>query len=396
MTLEDGRLLVVGGDTAPGCHDTLSMPAEPTEQSTTSFESGEATSTGPSSGATVISAGFTSSAALCAIPETETRLRDGAILDSATGEWTPISEAPAPLSDLDRGIVIGDLVYFWSSPRFTDSDPGRGTWMAYDVSANSWKELAPPDLGDQPYIRLVEVADGVIAFRGSEERGILNDLSYDPKADAWADLPRDPLSPSFDRFMVWTGSEVVLLAQELVPNPGADGPSIARAAAFDPGTGTWRRLPDSEVIGGYDTWWWSGGRVVNAVRMSSDGGEVGNYGRPYPHGGLLDPATGEWSALPEGAPASECEDGNRSLGPDLGYKTAGPETVVNDDLALHVTDGRWEAVPCNPARADFAYASAWAFDGVVVFGGYDTVAEPGQFPTDYKFNNDTWIWRPAG
>ena len=34
-------------------------------------------------------------------------------------------------------------------------------------------------------------------------------------------------------------------------------------------------------------------------------------------------------------------------------------------------------------------------DGIVTFGGYDAVAEPGQFPTDYKFKNDTWKWRPA-
>lgn len=234
----------------------------------------------------------------------------------------------------------------------------------------------------------------LIAFHTSEEHGAFADLVYDPKADKWTELPRDPLSPSFDRFMVWTGTEVVLLAREMVPNPGAEGPSLVRAAVWTPTTEKWRRLPDSEVAGGYD-WWWSGARVVNPVHGGSDGGESGNYGRTYAHGGLLNPETGEWSSLPPVPEiAINCEGEQRGLGGGPRERAAGPETVFLDGRALHVVEARWEPVPCNDARADFAYGSAWAFDGVVTFGGYDVVAEPGQFPTDYKFRNDAWIWRP--
>jgi hypothetical protein len=58
-------------------------------------------------------------------------------------------------------------------------------------------------------------------------------------------MPGDPLAPSFDRQYVWTGSSLVLLAAELVPNPGSDGPSFQRAAVLDLETRTWERLPDA-------------------------------------------------------------------------------------------------------------------------------------------------------
>ena len=383
-TLEDGRLLVVGGDTSPGCHDTLSVPPDSPPPSSAS-----GVSTGPAASA--------SAAALsCVGPEKETRLRDGAILDSASGSWKPIAEAPAPLAEPTRAVVVGDRLYFWAWPSFVQGAPQTGAWISYDVASDEWKRLADPPLGEQPHIGLVRAGDTVIAFRTSEEHGETGDFVYDADSDKWTDLPRDPLSPAFDRYMVWTGTEVVLFGRELVPNPGADGPSLWIAAAWNPVTGQWRRLPDSEIIGGYDSWFWVANRLVNPARDLADGGESGNYGRPYPNGGILDPATGEWSDLPappEGR--ATCNEDNRGLSEGPRERAGGPETAVLDGWALHVTQSRWERVACNPARADFAYASTWAFDGVVTFGGYDAVAEPGQFPTDYKFKNDAWLWRPG-
>lgn len=376
------RLLIVGGDTSPGCHDTLVIPQEAQP---------EPPSAAGSSGAAVIS---TSSAASCVGPEKDTRLRDGAIFDRSAGTWKQIADSPVPLSDPSEGVVVGDRVYLWSLPSVAQRGPQQGAWLAYDVKDDKWHELAEPPVKQDPYIGVIPAGESLIAFHTSQEYGPIADLVYDPKADSWREMAADPLAPSYDRVMVWTETEVVLLAREVVPNPGSERPSLVRAAAYDPATEKWRRLPDSEIAGGYD-WWWSGKRVVNPAHGGSDGGESGNYGRTYPHGGMLDPATGEWSSLP---PVPEidasCEEDRQAIGGGPREHAAGPDTVVLDGWALHVIQGRWEPLPCNPPRGDFAYASTWALDGVVTFGGYDTVAEPGEFPTDYKFTNDAWLWRP--
>lgn len=378
VDLGDAGLLVVGGDMVADCRDMRDAPAD---------EEASGQSSGASSGPTVLSASTLS----CVAPERDPRLSDGAILDSPTGEWRRTADAPAPLSDLSTGVVIGDTVYFWSWPSVATNGPTEGTWMSYDVSDDAWTRLAAPP---SAYLRVVRAGDRILGFHGSEERGPVRDLVYDPATDSWSELARDPLSPSFDRFMVWTGREVVLLANELVPNPGSERPSLVRAAAYDPGTEQWRRLQDSETVGGYDTWWWSGGRVVNAVQRSSDGGETNNWGRDYPYGGVLDPATGEWSALPPERPATpECAKEKQSWDMNLGYQAAGPDIVVHDSLALHVSKARWELVPCNPPRADFKFASTWALGGLVAFGGYDEFHEPGKL-IEYQFSNSTWLWRP--
>jgi len=371
----------VGGDMVAGCIDHRAAP----EQSASSSEPSAA-----SSGVALVS----TAALSCVPPEDDPRLRDGAILDSATGDWTRIADAPAPLSDISSGVVIGDLVYFWSWPSFATNGPTEGTWMSYDASDDAWKVLAPPP--GLPPGDTVRAGDRVIAVHGSEERGAASDQLYDPAADSWTELPRDPLSPSFDRSMVWTGREVVLLGHELAPNPGSDRPSLVRAATFDPETEVWRRLPDSEILGGFEYWEWSGGRVVNAVPPTSDGGQVNNYGRHYPHGGMLDPATGEWFGLPEGVPANGgCADDGTGFDSHPGPFAAGPNIVVNKGLALHVSQARWEAVPCNAPRANAKFASTWAFDGLVTFGGYESRGAPPGQSTTYEFSNAAWMWRPA-
>lgn len=379
VTLEGGRLLVVGGDAMAGCRDHRTPPEDATP--------GQASAA--SARPLIVRAALS-----CAPMQEDPRFTDGAILESPRGPWKRIAAAPAPLSAPSRGVVLGDSVYFWAWPSSATGGPQEPTWMVYNVVQDRWTKLAAPPVST---LRIVNAGDRIVGFHGSEESGPVTDFLYDPGTDSWAELPRDPLSPSFDRFMVWTGVEVVLLANELVPNPGSERPSLVRAAAFDPGTKQWRRLPDSEIVGGYDTWWWSGAKVVNAVRHTSDGGEMKNWGRDYPHGGVFDPAAGEWRALPPGRPPTpDCAKEKQSWDANLGYQAAGPEIVVSGDLALDLSANSWHAVPCNPHRADFNFTSTWAFDGVVAFGGYDEVDEIGQFPEKYEFSNAAWLWRPGG
>lgn len=87
------------------------------------------------------------------------------------------------------------------------------------------------------------------------------DFVFDPATASWGELPPDPLSPSFDRSMAWSGRELLLFDHELVPNPGSEEPSLTRAAALDIES-SWRRLPDSEILA-TEPWAVVNGRLVN-------------------------------------------------------------------------------------------------------------------------------------
>ena len=88
--------------------------------------------------------------------------------------------------------------------------------------------------------------------------------------------------------MAWSGQELLLFDHELVPNPGSEKPSITRAAALDLESGSWRRLPDSEILAS-GPWVIDDGRLINPMLGSADGGDSNGWGRSYPYGGILDP-----------------------------------------------------------------------------------------------------------
>ena len=148
---------------------------------------------------------------------------------------------------------------------------------------------------------------------------------------------------------------------------------------------SWQRLPDSEIVGLGGPWLRSGGLLVNPATESYDGGEVGNWGRSYPAGGILHPDTGRWSALPAKAP------------PQRQYlhvaTVAGDGVVVTGDSVLHVRDRSWAALPDLPALHDVgSAATGWAGDRLFVWGGlrFDEEHPAGQL------RSAGWTWRPDG
>ena len=360
VTLDDGRLLVVGGDSFPGCHDMVDLPADEPGLS--------------DSGASAVPIIREVSAADCSGPERETRLRDGAILN-ASNEWRPIAEAPVPLAHPTRGVVIGQTVYFWSWPRaLSFEDKPTAAWVAYDTAADSWARLPDPMVGDNGPAGLVRAEERLIAFHTTDEHGERPDSIYDPSSGAWTDLPNDPLPPSFDRMMVWTGSGVGLLGRDAAALNEPNRPPL-RAAIFDLREQTWQALGEGGVSHGNVTWEWALATVVNAPVA----GEDPALGSALPSAPSIPPGC-EHVHPPEESPDGESASGDVRLG----------------DWTLNVPPETNGTTSCNPKLAKYALSSAWAFGGVVAFGGYDTVAEPGQTPTDYKFKNEAWLWRPNG
>jgi hypothetical protein len=260
----------------------------------------------------------------CTAP-TAPPLRDGAAFDPGQRRWERIAQAPVGLS-FAYGAVLDGAAYL-----LVPGEPGRpdapAAFLRYRRAADRWSRLAlPPDARRRA---LVATDDEVVAYAESDEGGQVPDVVFDRSRGEWTELPADPLPPSFGRSMAWSGRELVLFAQELVPQPGSREPSVVIAAAFAPDRGTCRRLPDSEMLGGGARWFAHDGRLIFPALGSADGGD-GGWDRPYPNGGMLDVAPGRWLPLP-GAVDGE------------------------DEFAAGVVAGR---------RADFFGESGWILDAV--------------------------------
>jgi hypothetical protein len=318
--------------------------------------------------------------ASCVPPETPP-LADGAAFDPQTATWRRIADAPVPF-EWAEGLVMETTAYLW-----IPGNPGRPSaepaFLAYRIEENRWEELPFPSGDPGRFHGIVTAGDRIVAYTGSDEQGEQPDLVFDPAAGSWSELPPDPLSPSFDRSMAWSGRELVLFDHELVPNPGSEEPAVTRAAALDVETGSWRRLPNSEILAS-GPWVLANGRLVNPMLGGADGGEVNNWGRTYPYGGILDPASGRWSALPD-PPDGEEDFGSGVLtepgGHYFGYR----------GWILDTTTGTWLEIP--DLDGDELVTGR-----TVVAAGADLLAFGGarwkEHGVEATLLADAWIWSP--
>jgi hypothetical protein len=284
----------------------------------------------------------------CATPPVYAK--DGAAYDPATRKWRRIADAPVPVESFGSHVLIGGVLYVWS----------EDTLLAYAVPSDRWTTPPTPPGMAGSGVQLGMLRDRLVAMVG-DESGNARYAMLEPTTQKWTDLPPDPLRPTFDGVLTSTPVGLVLTAKDLVDQPGSESPAFVRAAVLDADTMTWRELPDSEQIGGF-VWAWTGTRMVDPSLGGADGGEVNNYGRTYPYGGILDPKSGTWAALPNapdeftGGWTVEAVDG-----PLIAY--AG--WLYDDGHGTWTRLPRPEGAPPQPGSA------VWAGDELVVLGGVD-------------------------
>jgi hypothetical protein len=318
--------------------------------------------------------------ASCVPPEVPP-LASGAAFDPQTGTWRRIADSPVPF-EWAQGIVVGPTAYLW-----IPGSPGRpkaeAAFLAYRIEDNRWEELPLPPGDSDLFHGIVQAGDRIVAYAYSDEQGEQPDYVFDPATGAWNELPPDPLSPSFDRSMAWSGRGLGRFEPELGPNPGSVKPAVTRAAALDLETGAWRRLPDSQILA-TGPWVLAHKRLINPTLGGADGGEVGNWGRTYPYGGILEPEGGQWSALPN-APGGEEDFGSGVLTESGGYYFG------HRGWILDTTASTWIEIPTLD-RDELVTGRT------VVAAGSDLLVFGGARWKDHGFEAtllaDAWIWSP--
>ena len=82
-----------------------------------------------------------------------------------------------------------------------------------------------------------------------------------PSTNTWTQLPPGPIDDVNPGVFVWTGSTVIDFNTSIETN-GPDGSTLpGQAAAWDPSTGAWTRLPAAPLYGG-DVAVWDGEELL--------------------------------------------------------------------------------------------------------------------------------------
>lgn len=116
--------------------------------------------------------------------------------------------------------------------------------------------------------------------------------SYDPASNSWRPLPPSPLSARGSASGLWTGSELIVFGGELITGSHRRQPQTSdQAAAYDPTTGTWKRLPNPPLSprdGALSVW--TGDEALFLGGYGDDSAYLGD-------GAAFDPATGRWQHI---------------------------------------------------------------------------------------------------
>ena len=293
--------------------------------------------------------------------------------------WQLLAPPPGP-----AGSYEGQYSAVWTGREMLVSGPL--TREAFNPVTNLWRSLPKS-----------AVPDGIVVWTGREMigwgGGCCGDASsegaaYNPTTNKRRTLARSPLAPEQRPIGAWTGRELILFVSGINPASGKRWPArMARAAAYNPVTDTWRRIatPPAERS------------TANAVWNGREALIVGGTGAPNARTGVrfpaavgfaYNPGTNHWRRLapmPSGrAGAAAVWTGKRLL--IWGGTTSTPSGVKlvtpNRGLAYDPKANRWSPLPRAPLLGRLDPTAVWTGRALIVWGGHKPAIPEGKVFAD--------------
>ena len=303
---------------------------------------------------------------------------DGALYDATSDSWRPVAQAPFGLRD-DGGTaaILDGTAYLVSMCADGPACGAPPRLLSYRPVEDRWTDHGP--VPGREYGGSIITVGRTVVFVGTDDGNKFGDLVFDPVDSTWTELPRDPLPPVYDRFLVPVGDQLVVAGSPLTDLRTEERqPKVA--ARFDLAAGQWTPLPDAPGEG-YELFPTDRGPLL----VGSTRGEP-NW--------LLDPATWAWTEVRESTGRDEDVDGvvNRERASYyLDGSLGGPAyttTVVFDSAT-----GGFLTLRPPPGREDVSGGSSTAL-------GRDLVIHGGQRWSggyDGELVGDAWLWSaPTG
>jgi len=293
-------------------------------------------------------------------PQTNPSIDVAEAYDPSSRTWTRLSPPKGP-------------EYTWFSVVWTGKEMLAlgGYSVAYNPTTDTWRALAgrwPTPGGLFPGGIVVWTGREVIAWGG----GCCGDawssgVAYNPTTGMARRLPRSPLAPSQGPVGAWTGRELVLFVGGFDTMDEAHPARLARAAAYNPKTNTWRRiapLPGSDVrysFRGSAVW---DGREILVVGAGKNGRSAFAY----------NPTSNRWRRL---APMPAPRVGGTAVWTGKQLYVWGGEnrdarivpTYFANGVAYDPKSDRWSTIPGAPLRARGGSAVQWTGRQLLVWGG---------------------------
>ncbi|HEX6920089.1 MAG TPA: hypothetical protein VF314_07660 [Actinomycetes bacterium] len=293
------------------------------------------------------------------------------------GTWRLLPKAP--IAELPPAFTLSSV---WASTRmiihtFTITEPVTGKTFSYEPAANGWMRLpgGPRSWLGQGDDAAVWTGRQMLVFG-------LTAGAYTPSTNQWRPIKHPALPPS--QITGWTGSKAVVWDQICC------GTTVNTAEIYDVRANTWHttQSPLERRSGAMGAW--TGRELVIAGGFSGfpSGGKVFRDGAAY------NPATGTWRKLP---PMPQRRGGGTAVwdGKDvvfLGGTAPGSSQPSLRPMAYNPRANRWRLLPVMQFRRE-GFAAVWTGRYILVWGGVS--GRPGAWmipPHGEAYNPATSRW----
>ena len=308
--------------------------------------------------------------------------------DAAAGAgWQALPPAPIDLASVQTGVWTGREALF--------TMPGKDTRpaAAFNPATRSWRALPGPGL-----VTLAEGHDhSVWTGRDWLVWGPGPTLAYRPATGRWRRLPPSPVVQT-RAVVVWTGSQMIGWGG------GCCGDFLADGASYRPATNAWRKLPTSPLEGRQTAAGaWTGREmvIVGGFREEEVGGVVQSV--DLADAAAYNPATRRWRRLPSlptgRRDATAVWDGRDVLVVGGFVSSSRPpyRRLLSGVFAYRPSTNRWRRLSPLPHGRD-GHAAVWTGARMLVWGG--EVKRDGKLVTprtglSYDPATDRWSPIPA-
>lgn len=311
-----------------------------------------------------------------------------AAYDPATDTWRRLAPFTGP-----KGNYEGHYSVVWTGKEMLVFGPFD--FQAFNPLTNRWRRLRAERGGG---------AGGLVLWTGHEMvdwgGGCCGDASsggsaYNPSTNTWRKVAPSPLSPSQQPIGAWTGRELIIFVSGLDPDGKSYPAKLARAAAYNPTTNTWRRIAPLPAPRLGATVVWDGREVL----VVGGAGAPRGAKPPVPArvGFAYTPATNRWRQLPplgSGRTHAAMVWTGRRLLVWGGSQTAGAGLPVtpNGGLAYDPTANRWSPLPRPPLLGRLDPMAEWTGRSMIIWGGQTPNSPLG---TGTRFFADGAVFTPA-
>jgi hypothetical protein len=218
---------------------------------------------------------------------------DGGLYSPATDSWTPVSDtgAPAPRESFGAVWTGSSLIVMGGAGAPFSYESAFKDAYKYTPATRTWTKLAAKDF--QGCIRCTAFWTGsqiiLLGHTSPEHPSTAPRAVYDADMNLVRQLPAPPDGLVYEEFAMVGG--LVYAWGGLT----ADGNKTSRGFAYDPAENKWTEMSLTGAPAPR-----TGAMLVPAgTKLIVFGGGISNgVGEPYGDGGIYDPATAQWTAIP--------------------------------------------------------------------------------------------------